>query len=61
MNISSIGATQLSRTQQASASSEAGEAKRAPDHDGDADDAALAAPVKAALPPQVGNLVDKTA
>jgi hypothetical protein len=61
MNISSAGAASIARTQQPAASSEAAEVKGAPDHDGDADDAAPAVQAKAALPPNVGQAVDKTA
>ncbi len=61
MNISSITASQTARLLATSVPSETNEVKGAPDHDGDADDAASAAPEKAALPPQVGTAIDKTA
>ena len=60
MNVSS--AASVARTQATVASKEAAETPGAPEHDGDADDAAsAAATVKAAPGPGTGTKVDKTA
>jgi hypothetical protein len=60
MNVSS--AASVARTQATMASKEAAETPGAPEHDGDADEAAsAAASVKAAPAPGTGTRVDKTA
>ena len=61
MNVSSAGAAQIAQTQATTASREAAETPGVPDHDGDADDGGQVAATKAALPPGVGQAVDKTA
>ena len=61
MNVSSAGGVSVARTQATIASKEAAETPGAPDHDGDADDAASAASVKAAPAAGTGTRVDKTA
>lgn len=63
MNVSSAGAAQVAKTLLTSSAQEAKEVPGAPDNDGDGDDGASAARASApaALPSNVGRVVDKTA